>query len=166
MSEVLIVVPFWGWNQIALDTLLSIQKSVNHTEYVVVGVKNPALPWINEIEPTLAKFAELLKPNEGFLLIEVPDFEEAIVEIRNRGYTEENGMLALLPPEELIQIDVPFRFIYGGQAYPQDNHLFGYTKEYLEWLLKRHFNSVKRIPQGERHKEGACLRFECRKVIE
>lgn len=85
-----------------------------------------------------------LLTHEGKLIIECPDFDDAVKE-----YIEGN--------EESIDN------IFGLQRFPGDAHLFGYNFKRLEKLLEAvGFKDIqKREPQDPHIKDEPCVRVEC-----
>jgi hypothetical protein len=85
-----------------------------------------------------------LLTHEGKLIIECPDFDDAV-----KDYIEGN--------EESIDN------IFGLQRFPGDAHLFGYNFKRLEKLLEAvGFKDIqKREPQDPHIKDEPCLRVEC-----
>jgi len=98
------------------------------------------------IETLFSEWHRVLKPN-GLLVIECPDFNEAI-----EDYLAGNE-------SRLFNI-------FGWQRFKGDAHLFGYNFDRLKKCLERcGFGSIERKePQDYHRLQEPCLRVECRKL--
>jgi len=97
----------------------------------------------NDFEKSLRECHRVLKKG-GKLIIECPDFDEAIKEYLNGN-------------EKRIDN------IFGMHRFFGDTHLFGYNFKRLEKILKKvNFNQIKNKKPQDSHKyKEPCLRIEC-----
>ena len=84
--------------------------------------------------------------HEGKLIIECPDFDEAVKEYIGGNEKRLDN-------------------IFGLQRFPGDTHIFGYNFERLKQLVEEAgFRDIqKREPQDYHSKDEPCLRVECLK---
>jgi len=99
----------------------------------------------HDLVPTFEKWYKILAPG-GKLIVECPDFDEAVKE-----YLEGN--------EERLNN------IFGLSRYPGDIHYFGYNFKRLKKILEEigFVNIEEKEPQDYHSKEESCLRIECTK---